>query len=403
MRPMAPNQVTRQQEVLSPSAIILPTLAVLACFLCVPPLVAHIIARNLAATVLVAGILIENIQNFINALIWPGYPLYNKWDGQGLCDVEVKLYIGIGVAISGATASIFRQLALILNTDKAFIIPSQKQKYTGLAFEIGLCLALPAYTMAVHYIVQPDRYYLIAVSGCVPSFYTSWVSYVLIFIWPVVVCLIGAGYCFLAIYRLIRYRRSVSSILSNSSTITKSRYFRLFGLASGLLLIYFPLAIFTLFDTATYAQQPFSWSNVHKPGWSQRIQRLDEATEKKRFYHPIDRWCGVATGFFLFLLFGLGQEATTMYKSWLGKLGFARWPSGMNGGKHSAFLKGNQARGPAELAKSHSSQVPIMDAVDLELARIDNDFDQSVSEVGGSPTGSSSNKSNTMSDKPYKA
>ena len=382
MRSMAPNSATWQQGDLSPPAIILPLLASLACFLCIPPLIAHVTTRNLAATVLVAGIMIENVQNSVNALIWPRYPLDKKWDGQGLCDVEVKLYIGIGVAVSGATASIFRQLALILNTDRAFIIPSKRQKHIGFVFEVGLCLALPAYTMAVHYVVQPDRYYLIAVSGCVPSFYTSWVTYVLIFIWPVVVCSIGAGYCFLAIYRLIRYRRSVSSILSNSSTITKSRYIRLFSLASGLLLVYFPLAIYTLFDTATYAQEPFSWSNVHKPGWSQRIQRLDEDEERKRFYHPIDRWCGVATGFVLFLLFGLGLEATTMYKSWLRKLGLGQCWSSMRGRKHISSSAESRVPGPVESASSHSSRTPMMDAVDMELARIDNDYDQNVSEIG---------------------
>jgi hypothetical protein len=68
----------------TPSAIVLPVLAVLACFLCVPPLAAHTTTRNLAATVLVAAILVENVQNAINALIWPRYPLDNKWDGQGL-------------------------------------------------------------------------------------------------------------------------------------------------------------------------------------------------------------------------------------------------------------------------------------------------------------------------------
>ncbi len=316
--------------------------------------------------------------------------------------MEVKLYIGIGVAISGATTSIFRQLAIVLNTDKAFIIASKRQKYAGLAFEIGLCLVLPAYAMAVHYVVQPTRYYLIAVSGCVPSFHTSWVSYVLIFVWPVVVCLVGAGYCFLAMYRLIRYRRSISSILSNSSTITKSRYFRLFGLATGLLLVYFPLAIFTLFDTATYIQGHFSWSNVHKPGWSRRIQFLDEATEK-RFYRPIDRWCAVGTGFILFLLFGLGHEATTMYKSWLRKLDFEGWWSSTRGTKQSASSESEQVPSPRELAVSHSSRAPIRDAVDVELARIENDFGHDPSEVEESQIGSLSCESDVVSDKPRNA
>ena len=354
---------------LSASAIVIPMFSLVASFLCVPPLVTHIAARNLPAIVLVAGIIIENIQNCINALNWPRYPSEDMWDGQGLCDVEVKLYIGIGVATAGAVASIFRQLALALDTDKAAIVPSNKDRYLSLAFEIGLCVALPIYTMAAHYIVQRERYYLIAVSGCVPVFYPNWVTYVLITMWPVVLCAVGAGYCVLTIYRLIRYRRSVSSILSNSSTITKGRYFRLLGLAIGLLLVYLPLAAYTLASTANYVSRPYSWSEVHHSRWSNAIVRLDPDTAKEGYYRPFDRWCQVGVGFVHFLLFGLGHEAIVMYKSWLAKLGWL----GLEKRLDSTSSISTQNSGPAELATSHSSRAPVRDAFDVELAMIDKD------------------------------
>jgi pheromone a factor receptor len=137
-------------DITTPSAIILPTLAFLVCLLSIPPVITHITARNLTASVLVAGLVVVNLQNFVNALIWPSYPLDTRFDGHGLCDVEVKLYLGVGIAIVGAMASIFRQLALALDTDKPTIVTSKTQRIRTLIFEIGLCLVLPAYTMAVH-------------------------------------------------------------------------------------------------------------------------------------------------------------------------------------------------------------------------------------------------------------
>ena len=301
--------------------------------------------------------------------------------------MEVKLYIGIRMAMVGSTAAIFRQLALILDTDKATVLPSNRQRYTSLAFEVGFCLVLPALAMAAHYIVQPNRYFLLAVVGCVPSFSASWASYILIAVWPAIICLISVGYCLVAIYRLIRYRRSVSSILSNSSTISKARYIRLFGIAIGLLFLYFPLAIYTLASSANYALTPFSWSEVHGSGWSRQFQRLDEATEKDISYKPFDRWCYVGTGYLLFLLFGLGHEAKVMYMSWHTKLSLAKMRSGICARQQSVSLLANQMSRPAELATGHSSRAPIRDAVDMELARIDNDFEPTMSELEGSQVG----------------
>jgi pheromone a factor receptor len=180
--------------------------------------------------------------------------------------------------------------------------------------------------------------------------------------WPVIVGTVGAGYCILAMYRLIRYRRSVSSILSSSSTITRARYIRLFILAIGLLVIFLPLVAYTLAYTVSYSDGyspgPYSWSKVHPPERSTTIIRLDAVTQKRRYHRPFDRWGQIATGFILFLLFGLGHEAVTMYKAWLVRVGFAIWWPALNGRQPSASEFSSRLSGPAELGTSHSSRAP---------------------------------------------
>ena len=282
------------------------------------------------------------------------------------------------MAISGAIASIYRQLAIVLNTDKTMITPNRKQRYTTRAFEIGVCLIFPAYKMAIHYVVQPNRYYLVAVYGCVPTFATAWLSYVLINTWPLVICLIGVAYCIVAVIRLIKYRRSVSSILSNSSTITKARYVRLFILASSLMLVYLPLSAFNLSQTALWTSQPYSWSLVHPPHWSQLILRLNEAKEKEYYYFPFDRWFHIGAGILSFMLFGLGHEAMAMYKAWFTKVRLSRWWPFNTAKQVPVSSRPKTVPGPAELATSHTSQTPIRDAYDLGLEQIDNDCEPGI-------------------------
>jgi pheromone a factor receptor len=371
------STVTEAKSTREPSAaaIVLPTLAFISLTLCIPPLVSHIGARNLPAVVLVTGVIIYNLESFVNALIWPSYPLDTKWDGQGLCDLEVRLYFPIHFAIAGSIACIFRQLAIILDTNRPFIRPSKHDHLKELAFEISLCLVSPLYATLAHFMVQQSRYALTAVFGCyATTAYYSWVTSVLLLVWPPVIGLVAVGYCILLIVRLLRYRRSVSGILSNASTITRARYLRLFGLASGLLLIYMPLSLYVLSVYIRVGRDDYSWSAVHPPNWSSKIEFLDEATAASQINHGVDRWAYVGVGFILFLLFGVGQEASIMYKSCLAKLGFGRWWSGRNGripsmsSRHRASRQGSIN----STARSHTEAKPTTrDAIDIELARID--------------------------------
>lgn len=360
----------------SPPAIVLPLLAFISFILCVPPLVCHIRAQNLPAIVLVTGIIICNVQSFINALIWPSYPMETRWDGQGLCDVEVKLYYAIVFAIAGSVSCIFRQLAMILDTDRPFIRPSRYDHLKEQVVEISLCLLGPGYAMVAHYIVQRSRYWVVVVIGCYPTAYNTWVTDVLLLMWPLIIGLVAVTYCVLVVRRLLRYRRSISSILSNTSTITRARYVRLFGLASGLLLIYMPLCTHQLVALIKAGQRPYSWSVVHPPDWSRSFQVLDEAAVKTGRIYGFDRWVYVVVGFMIFLLFGLGQEAFVMYKSWLVKLGFDRWGPALDGRIPSMGSEGqrNLQRSDPSAARSYSgSTPPPRDAIDVELARIDAD------------------------------
>jgi pheromone a factor receptor len=287
--------------------------------LCLPPLVTHLESRNLAAAVLVFWITLDNTFNFINPLIWPTDELKTRWSGVGLCDIEVKLNLASSAAIPGALICIFRQLALIMDTNNATLVPSRGQRRRRLAFELFFCFICPLYMIVIHFVVQPFRYYIFAISGCVPSFDSSWPGILLIFIPPLVLCAVAAGFCGLVVVRLLKYRQQFSAILSSQSMLNRTRFLRLFILSTALIVIFLPIAIYVFIRNLGYPRVPFSWSQVHGPGWSKLIIRVPT-----QGIVNFDRWLSVGIGYMTFLFFGFGNDATTMYRSWLLKLGLGR-------------------------------------------------------------------------------
>jgi pheromone a factor receptor len=146
-------------------------------------------------TSLVSWYILLNIFNIINSLVWPNDDLESAWDGTGLCDIEVKMMVGGYFAVPGALVGIFRGLAIVLDTSRATMVPSRKQRWRNRIMDILFCCLLPAISMALHIIWQKDRYLLYAISGCVVDLDESWVSFALCFVWPPVICFVAAFYC----------------------------------------------------------------------------------------------------------------------------------------------------------------------------------------------------------------
>lgn len=315
---------TSYQNVTNPRstlAIVFPVLAALACILYISPLVLHITSRHFAASVLMISFIVPNVFNFINPLIWPTNSPQNWWNGHGVCDIEVKLQLGCAAANVGSVACIFRQLAIILNTDRTTLVPSSAQRMRKQIFEIGLCVGVPAYLMIAHYFVQTSRYYIFPVEGCRPSFDNSWVSIALVFVWPLILCLIATLYGGLAAYRLVRYRQQFAVILAAStSSMNKSRFVRLFALSTTLMLVYLPLSVFTFQQNTSFSRHAYSWKHVHPAQWPSIIE-IGVGQINGNF----DRWIQIGTAFLVFPFFGLGGEAKSLYRSWWLRLNVAHF------------------------------------------------------------------------------
>ena len=179
---------------LSVASIALPTLAFVALALNIPPLVWHIKNRNVAACNLITWAIFMNLCNFVNAIIWPTDDVYNWSTGFVLCDIEVKLLLAATFGIPGSLTCIMRALAKVLDTERTILVPTKRQRHMEAITTAMLCFGGPLYAIAIHYVVQPSRYYIMAISGCTTSLDRSWPTMALIIVWPVVLCLAAIYY-----------------------------------------------------------------------------------------------------------------------------------------------------------------------------------------------------------------
>ncbi|KAK4983391.1 a-factor receptor [Elasticomyces elasticus] len=290
------------------STVVLAFLSALTLVLDIPPLLWHVRNRNVAAMSLVLWIIVLNMMTVVNIMIWPTSDFASWWSGVGLCDVEAKLMVASTIALPASSMCIMRDLARVMDTEHSVISSTRSERKRKLVMDLCWCLGTPILLMVLHYVVQPNRYYVWAVAGCNPSIDNSWVAIVLILLPPLLMFVAIAGYTVLLLYRLIRYRVAFNSMMSLNST-TKSRFSRLFLISLTILLGFVPLQMYVFYRNIIYPHLPYSWSAVHDPyAWSQIV-----VVPASIF----DRWARTVAGILVFLYFGLGKDAVGMYKTWL--------------------------------------------------------------------------------------
>ncbi|KAL2350336.1 a-pheromone receptor PreA [Cryomyces antarcticus] len=328
-----------------PAAIVLGVLSAATIALDILPFVWHFRNRNVAACSLVFWILILNLCSLINVFLWPNDNTESWPDGRGLCDVEAKIFVGSFVALTGALLCIMRSLARVMDTENTVVATTRAQRRRAIVLDLFFCFGLPLYTMIIHYVVQPSRYYLWGISGCSASVDNSWVFIVLIVIPPLLLSLADAYYSGLVIFRLHRYRLHFSRLLAASNT-TKSRFMRLFIMSQILIFAFVPIQVYIFYLNMQLPLLPYSWNEVHSAAaWAQIVMIPSFGTVL------FDRWIRVVCGFLVFVFFGVGADAVLMYKSWLLALGCGRiFPSlkregnGRSSPKHSLGSWGEKAK-----------------------------------------------------------
>jgi pheromone a factor receptor len=176
------------------SAVLLPLIAAISLLLLIPPAIWHVKQRNVAAISLLFWIALSTLFLFVNALIWRTDEIEKWWDGAILCDIQGKLFWAAYIGVQTSLACIMRRLAGVVDVDKIQVTQTRAQNKRRVIVDLLWCFALPIYAMAVEYVVQSNRYVIIGISGCAASIDNSWVSVVLLLMWPPIFSLVTAYY-----------------------------------------------------------------------------------------------------------------------------------------------------------------------------------------------------------------
>ena len=177
-----------------PLAIIISMASLIIALAAFPPMLWHFRNRNFGATSLVAWVIVLLLMTFLNGILWPNDRIESWYNGDILCDVEVKLQVAAQVALPASSACVLRALARVMDTDRTSMTRSERQRIRDYAVAILLCVGAPLLQMLFHYVVQTHRYYIYGISGCVPAVSSSWVTILLLLVPPLAWTLLDAYY-----------------------------------------------------------------------------------------------------------------------------------------------------------------------------------------------------------------
>lgn len=291
-------------------------LCVLAIIVLQPPLFWHTHTRNVPAVILILWLLVMNIISIVNAAIWSGSDFMNAWDGKVWCDIAIKLDMGASIGIPCAITDIVYNLHTIL---RATSVIENWNSSRRMIKDLLICLLSPAIVMAISYVLQVFRYSILRYNGCQNALSSTWLSLVLYQLWILLWAIFAAFYSLLVLFVFYKKRKDVKDILyCTNSGLNLTRFARLLILCFVIILIMLPLSIYGLVQNAQQMQGHYNFKDTHSSALWNVIIKADLG---KPLYTV---WIYVLASYLVFLVFGLGSDALSMYVKFLRiiKLGF---------------------------------------------------------------------------------
>ncbi|KIY44839.1 pheromone receptor [Fistulina hepatica ATCC 64428] len=280
------------------------------------PLPWHLHAGNTGTVMYIFWAAISCLNAFVNSVVWTGNAINHApvW-----CDISSRLIIAESVAIPAASLAINMNLYSISSSTRVGG-KTKEEKRHQLVSDLLITIGIPVLSMVMYYIPQGHRFDIYEDVGCYPETYNTWVAFVCVYTWPLVISCISATYGVRSLWHFNKRRKDYNELLSArvNNNIDKNRYWRLMGLSSMDIVITIPMSCWALHTNAQQIEPWISWANTHTdfsrvvlyPGLIWRLSKLAytalEAT----------RWAYVMSAFIFFAFFGFGQEASSNYKKW---------------------------------------------------------------------------------------
>ncbi|KAG0652332.1 Pheromone a factor receptor [Hyphodiscus hymeniophilus] len=282
--------------------------------------------RSLPAVTLIGTVMVYVTWTFINVCIWPRDDFAVWWNGVGLCDIIATLRTPMFSLLALAVCILTRDLSRAVDVDHPRLFESAAQRRRRIITDVLCIFGLPTLQVPLHYLVQYNRFSIIAIYGCVDLLDDSWPKIVLLSMWPLLIGFLNCYYSILTMLRLRRHHGRLSSTLSRTSSgLDAGKFLKLFTMTVVLLIIYLPVLGYFFYTNVRGGFGPYSYSRIHNPMiWNQII-----------YFHTADypetqywAWFPITFAYILFFWYGLTYEAIECYRRTLAFCGFAKiWPS----------------------------------------------------------------------------
>ncbi|KAI0299539.1 GPCR fungal pheromone mating factor [Russula brevipes] len=202
-----------------------------------------------------------------------------------------------------------RRLYLI-STGKA-VLPTRAEKRCVVLAELFIGLGIPILQMILQNVVSRDRYRIFEDFSPSPVTVNMLSSFLLVAVWPVVICSVSFMYGVGVIYAFYKFQRQFKRIKPSNSGLNRGHYLRLMVLSSMDLIVTIPLRVYYMVKDARLGMIPWkSWDHTHsKYSPVFRVMafisknRLDTARSLE-----ISRWWLVLNAFVFFAFFGFTSE-----------------------------------------------------------------------------------------------
>lgn len=231
------------------------------------------------------------------------------------CDISTRIMIAQSIGIPAASLCINRRLYYIASLKSTSLTRSEKRR--GIMIDLAIGLGLPLLELPLAYVNQGHRFDIYEQVGCMPDTYGTPMALMLMWIWPIVIGLVSAFYCYRSIRIFNKRRSEFNDLLSANSNLNSNRYFRLMFLAGLDLCTTIPIAVYMIFLNTQFGLDPWiSWSDTHfdfsRIGQFPALIWQNNPTIKVAMY--LSRGLTIACAFIFFMFFGFAAEARKNYK-----------------------------------------------------------------------------------------
>lgn len=289
-------------------------LALLTALVQIPVMVWHSRQKNVATLCLVAWFLIFNVHTFISGFIWRGNNIGNWWNGDGLCDIMIRIQVGGHSGVVCATTAIARNLSIILSERGPQI---EVNSFRARMIDLMISLTIPVFIMALLIVSLAGRYVLYQYQGCSANLSNQWPTIIVCIIWAPLFAVVAVWYSGVALFRYIKKQRDVKDLLHcTNSGLTRSRFVRLLAFCVIVTGVMFPLNIYmTIEDSYSIdITQKYDWNKDHGADWATVYRHRTDGLY-------MDQWLYIALGLVQFACLGTGSELVEAYRNILDKCG----------------------------------------------------------------------------------